>query len=322
MPERVVPISPQQRRLWLLHNIHPRLPLYNGPVAHENQGELDAPALEQTIRAVISCRVALQTVSSVIDDQPVQVVVDCLGFTLPVHDLRGDPGSLRARVSQFAAAPLALERPGVFDFRLFRSADEERTLLLNLHHIVIDGRSIAVITAAIGRGYADTLASGPAEHQLAYWAEHLSGAADLLQLPLDQPCPASQRFRGELLVLALDADLAERAQQIETWHRTTDYMFLLDVISLLMHAYTGGPDVIVGTIGAEDGFSTLGRQSLLATWFTARVRQRIGVEFPLVTHYVEPTLRATARTLDDLVAGKLAPAERPADARRLSEVDR
>ncbi|MET9182431.1 amino acid adenylation domain-containing protein [Kitasatospora aureofaciens] len=271
MPDRVVPISPQQRRLWLLHSLHPRLPLYNGPVAHEIRGELDVPALEQSIRALISRHAALRTGFSVVDDQPVQVVAERLEFSLPVHDLRGDPDSLRARVREAAAAPFDLERPGVFDFRLFRSADEEWTLLLNLHHIVTDGWSNAVIAEEIGRGYADALAGRPpaaeepghgyaeygaalaerladglAERQLAYWSEHLSGAPDLLRLPLDRPRPARQRFHGELLDFALDAGLAERVRQTAARHRTTDYVVLLAAFTLLMHTYTGERDVVVG----------------------------------------------------------------------------
>ncbi|MFF4820388.1 amino acid adenylation domain-containing protein [Kitasatospora sp. NPDC001309] len=271
MPERVVPISPQQRRLWLLHSLHPRLPLYNGPVAHEIRGGLDVPALEQSIRALISRHAALRTGFSVVDDQPVQVVVDHLEFSLPVHDLRGDPDSLRARVREAAAEPFDLERPGVFDFRLFRSADAEWTLLLNLHHIVTDGWSNAVIAAEIGRGYAEVLAGRPpvageaghdyaeygaalarrladglAERQLSYWAEHLAGAPDLLRLPLDRPRPARQRFRGELLDFALDAGLAERVRQTAARHRTTDYVVLLAAFTLLMHAYSGERDVVVG----------------------------------------------------------------------------
>ncbi|WP_051824695.1 non-ribosomal peptide synthetase [Kitasatospora aureofaciens] len=271
MPDRVVPISPQQRRLWLLHSLHPRLPLYNGPVAHEIRGELDVPALEQSIRALISRHAALRTGFSVVDDQPVQVVAERLEFSLPVHDLRGDPDSLRARVREAAAAPFDLERPGVFDFRLFRSADEEWTLLLNLHHIVTDGWSNAVIAEEIGRGYADALAGRPpaaeepghgyaeygaalaerladglAERQLAYWSEHLSGAPDLLRLPLDRPRPARQRFHGELLDFALDAGLAERVRQAAARHRTTDYVVLLAAFTLLMHTYTGERDVVVG----------------------------------------------------------------------------
>ncbi|MFI9362249.1 amino acid adenylation domain-containing protein [Kitasatospora sp. NPDC053057] len=271
MPDRVVPISPQQRRLWLLHSLHPRLPLYNGPVAHEIRGELDVPALEQSMRALISRHAALRTGFSVVDDQPVQVVADRLEFSLPVHDLRGDPDSLRARVREAAAEPFDLERPGVFDFRLFRSADEEWTLLLNLHHIITDGWSNAVIAEEIGRGYADALAGRPpaageagngyaeygvaladrlatglAERQLAYWTEHLSGAPDLLRLPLDRPRPARQRFRGELLDFALDAELAERVRRTAARHRTTDYVVLLAAFTLLMHTYTGEPDVVVG----------------------------------------------------------------------------
>ncbi|MFF2079254.1 amino acid adenylation domain-containing protein [Kitasatospora sp. NPDC058162] len=275
MPERVVPISPQQRRLWLLHSLHPRLPLYNGPVAHEIRGELDVPALEQSIRALISRHAALRTGFSVVDDQPVQVVVDRLEFSLPVHDLRGDPDSLRARVREAAAAPFDLERPGVFDFRLFRSADTEWTLLLNLHHIITDGWSNGVIAAEIGRGYAEALAGRPpgaeeaaqgeagdyaaygaalaerlagglAERQLAYWAEHLAGAPDLLRLPLDRPRPARQRFRGELLDFTLDADLVELVRRTAARHRTTDYVVLLAAFALLMHIYSGERDVVVG----------------------------------------------------------------------------
>ncbi|MBD0695414.1 non-ribosomal peptide synthetase [Streptomyces sp. CBMA123] len=305
MHDRVVPISPQQRRLWLLHNLHPRLPLYNGPVAHEIRGELDVPALEQSIRALISRHAALRTGFSVMDDQPVQVIADRLEFSLAVHDLRGDPDSLRARVREAAATPFDLERPGLFDIRLFRSADDAWTLLVNLHHIVTDGWSNAVISTEIGRDYAaalagrplpvaetgngygaygvalaERLAGGLAERQLAYWAEHLADAPDLLRLPLDRPRPARQRFHGELLPIALDAALIERVRQTAARHRTTDYVVLLAAFTLLMHTYTGERDVVVGApVSTRDDAALDETVGFFVNILPLRSRSRIGESF-------------------------------------------
>lgn len=59
--DRVVELSPQQRRLWVLHHLFPSLPLYNSPYAYHLTGRVDTALLERAVRAVVRAHESLRT---------------------------------------------------------------------------------------------------------------------------------------------------------------------------------------------------------------------------------------------------------------------
>ncbi|NUT51008.1 MAG: AMP-binding protein, partial [Saccharothrix sp.] len=266
MRERVCSLSPQQRRLWVLHHLFPALPIYNGPYAYHFSGPVRVSALERAVRAVIAAHESLRTGFPLRDDEPVQLVVDEIDFSLPVHEV----GDLATALREAAGTTFDLTRPGVFDIRLFHSAHDEWALSVNLHHIITDARSNQVVVEDIAAAYdkivagaepdlvapplytehaertAARLADGLAERQLDYWARTLAGVPPQVKLPTDRARPAEQRFEGSLLDVALDADTVTGLTALAREHRMTPYMVLLGVVGLLMHGNTGERDVAIG----------------------------------------------------------------------------
>jgi amino acid adenylation domain-containing protein len=268
MPERVCSLSPQQRRLWFLHHLFPTLPLYNSPFAYHLTGPVDPALMERAVRAVVDAHESLRTGFPLREDKPVQLIVDSVAFSLPVHDV-GDADT-EELVRDAARQTFDLTRPGVFDIRLFRSAHDEWVLLVNLHHIITDARSNQIVAEDIAAAYtrlasgeepglavsmpyaehaerfAARLADGLAARQIDYWAEALDGVPPLLKLPTDRNRPTEQHFEGGLFAVELDADTVAGLTALAQEHRMTPYMVLLGVFGLLLHGYTNERDLAIG----------------------------------------------------------------------------
>ncbi|HEY0174538.1 MAG TPA: amino acid adenylation domain-containing protein [Pyrinomonadaceae bacterium] len=275
-----LPLSFAQQRLWFVQQLEPGSPAYNMPVALRLEGRFDAGAMAAALGEVVRRHEALRTTFAQEGGRPVQVINEPRGLELPVVDLSTLPEAererrLRAVLTEESLRPFDLERGPLLRAGVIRLREEEHVLHATMHHIVSDGWSIGVLVREVGALYAafsegreSPLAELPVqyadyaawqrgwlqgevlERQLAYWREHLTGAA-VLELPTDRPRPPVQSFRGASLAFGVPAPLAARLEELSQRGGVTLFMTLLAALNVLLHRYTGQEDITVGTAMAN-----------------------------------------------------------------------
>src|SRR6185503_12622213 len=72
-PEGAVPLTFEQRRIWLLHRLAPESSTYTIPMAYRLRGALDADALRAALRGMVARHDALRMTFSERDGEPLQV---------------------------------------------------------------------------------------------------------------------------------------------------------------------------------------------------------------------------------------------------------
>ena len=123
-PERI-PLSNSQQRLWFIDQLEGSSAQYNLPEALRLRGELDVPALRQSIQAIIQRHETLRTHFAYADGSPFQIIAPELKIELPVEDLSTLPETeqqtlVLAALNQEFERPFDLSRGPLFRMRLFK----------------------------------------------------------------------------------------------------------------------------------------------------------------------------------------------------------
>ncbi len=270
------PLSFGQQRLWFLDRLEPGSSAYNMPAAVHLGGNLAPAALARALAEIERRHAVLRATFGTVAGKPVQRLRPPGRPRLATVDLCGLAAGRREEVAsgllaRGARRPFDLARGPLWRLSLLRLAAGEHQLLLNLHHIVCDGWSVALLTrelaalyaafvagapsplAPLPLDYADFAAwqrahlAGPAYGELvAYWRRQLAGAPPLLQLPTDRPRPAVETHRGTRLPFRLPPALVAAARVLGSRHGATLFMVLLAALTALLRRLSGETDIAVG----------------------------------------------------------------------------
>ena len=196
-PERELPLSFSQERLWFLDRMEPGRAWYNLPAAVRLSGRLDVPALARSLATIARRHEALRTSFGEGDrGTPVQVIEPAASArpALPLVDLSALPPAARGRAARArseaeALRPFDLSRPPLVRSLLLRldgaAPDEagsddrgsEHVLVVTMHHIVSDGwsmdvflRELTVLYGAFSEGRPSPLPELPIQYpDFAVW---------------------------------------------------------------------------------------------------------------------------------------------------------
>jgi hypothetical protein len=109
VPGTTVPISAEQRHVWLHASMAPDLPLYNEPITIHRKGSFDLLALERSINEILRRHEIWRTSFALVDEDPIQVVHPDLQIHLSITDLTDWPELEREAEANLHAARAALD---------------------------------------------------------------------------------------------------------------------------------------------------------------------------------------------------------------------
>ena len=275
-PDRPLPLSFAQRRMWFLNALHPESSQYNLPACYRLTGVLSLLDLERSLNEIVRRHEVLRTRIHVSGTETRQIVEEERRLWVEVADLRALAAAERdARARELAG----MEACRTFDLSggpllraaVIRLAEDEHLLLVVMHHIVSDGWSVGVFFQELATLYKAGLEMSAAgipplpiqygdfavwqldrmqgtvlETEVRYWTEVLAGGPAVLDLPTDHPRPAVQSDRGSWEGFSLSRDLSERLSALSRQEGVTLFATLLVALQTLLHRYTGQTDIAVG----------------------------------------------------------------------------
>lgn len=268
---RRAPLSFSQRRIWFLRQLlGDRDASYNVPFAMRLRGSLDSEALEFAVNQVVARHDGLRARFELVDGEPVQIIARRIHMT--VQSSRPNPRDVPELVRNHASHVFDLTQAPLLKVSVLTLSELDHVLLLNMHHIVADGWSLACFVDELSSFYrsrvlgesehlpelpiqyddfaqiqAEQARSGVFEPQLEYWLNQLQNGPEQLNLPCDHTRPTQMSGRGGQVRFVVPGDVLDGLKAIASSSGATLYMVMLSAFYVLLHRVSGDKDINVGS---------------------------------------------------------------------------
>lgn len=285
-PTDAVPLTHAQRGMWLIERFTGGSPYNLVFTCHVEKGLLDKEVLGHAVAAVAAKHPGLRTVYR---DLSGDVAAEVLDTYVPVVEVVRHDGDVadfadhvRSVVAERAPLPFELAEAPAFRFLLVENPAGRQALVLNAHHVVLDGWAVGLLLTevfarydALVRGLPDpspgpgvsaralhrrqetSRASGTWDEQADFWSRHLAGVPTVLEVSSDRQRPVVQEAEGDRADVDLGDVVSAAANDRARALGITPFSLLLGAFALVLSRRTGVRTLLVGVPLAGRGTAEL-----------------------------------------------------------------
>jgi len=256
------PLSSAQKRLFLLQHIGFKNTAYNLPSIFILEGEPNPAKLRDTFNRLIQRHAVLRTSFHIINAEPAQVIHPGIDFNLEFIELT--PGPVINTIRSFIA-PFDLSKPPLLRAGLITEAPGKHILVIDMHHIITDGTSQAILTNDFISLYAGEelppmrlqykdysqwqqgeKAKTALKKQEQYWLKEFPGEIPAINLPYDFPRPPIQNYAGNSIFFQLNPEKTKKLHDIARTGSATLFAVLIAAFDVFLSKLSNQDDIIVG----------------------------------------------------------------------------
>ena len=273
---QILPLTDGQREIWLASQLgQDASQTFHEAYTVTLRGDLSIPVLKDCLEQLVSRHDALRT--TFLEDGTSQRIVNKAFPDFKVVECSANGSSpgieneeLVQLIKESVAEPFHLVTGPLLRFVLFRLSANEQILLINYHHIVLDGWSCGKLLSELGQlyracvegstsdlgppaRYADYVKWTQSKPQLerakvdaGYWRDIFAKQVTELELPSDHLRPASKTYVAGHHVEVLQEPLVARLREASRAHNCTLFSFLLAGFQVWLQRITQQEDLVVG----------------------------------------------------------------------------
>ncbi len=261
-PFRTCPMTSAQKRLYVMNRMEEGETAYNVYGAFLVSGPINRERLDRSFSEIVRRQESLRTGFEIAEGELVQRVHHSVPFRVAYQE--GEEGRIDELMDGFIQ-PFDLSKPPLLRVSLVRLSEKRHLLLLDAHHIVMDGLSLNIMAREFMALYGgetlpelrfrygdywlqerEYLQSEAFKRHEAYWLERFSDEIPVLNLPTDDPRPAQQSYEGRNFHFEMDAAQLSELKAVARKMGASLFMVLLGAYSILLHKLTGQEDLITG----------------------------------------------------------------------------
>jgi tyrocidine synthetase III len=264
------PVSSAQKRMYILNRMDTESTAYNIPGMIDIDGNVEAEKIETAIKKLIQRHESLRTYFIEVNGEPVQRIDDTVEFHMEIDETvpRNDNRSGECQHTEFIdfMRPFDLTRAPLLRAMLIKRNENKQRLLFDMHHIISDGTSMAIMTgefSALMAGeqlpelalqYKDfscnrqrTEDNPSMQLQEEYWLSQYKGEVPVLELPTDKERPKFQDFTGASIGFLLKPEKLNSIKEMAQQNGITEFMLLMAAFTIQLSKLSGMEDIVVGT---------------------------------------------------------------------------
>ncbi|MDQ0191714.1 non-ribosomal peptide synthetase/type I polyketide synthase [Paenibacillus wynnii] len=256
-------VSSAQKRMYVVNEMIGNAVPYNLASIYLVHGLVDREKFVKVIDELVHRHESLRTRFQMIEGEVVQIIEENVASIVEFGTAAED--QIEAEV-QSNIRPFDLSKAPLLRMKLITIHSEKHVLFIDMHHIISDQSSIAILLqefAVLYRGeklnpldlqYKDFAAwqneifkSKEIEKQIAYWKDEFTGEIPKLNMLTDFRRPRIQTFEGDRVPLEMGVELSAKMNILGREYGLTPYMVLMSALKLVLWKYTGQNDLVVGT---------------------------------------------------------------------------
>lgn len=291
-------MSSNQKRIYFVCGLDESKVAYNIPLGMQIKGTVDRDVIEKALNGLVKRHESLRTSFHEIDGEYVQEIHNSDEVQLSVEYQEKTECSEAEKLEQFKnfVRPFDLSKAPLIRMMLLKTAEQEYSLFIDIHHIIADGASIKILLQDFSelyngytlptldrqyKDYSEWMENRDLEEQKKYWISQFQDEVPLLELPLDFSRPQQQSFHGKKYIMHSGKSFHDTVKNLGKQFEMTDYMVLLAGFMVLLGKYSRQSDIVVGT--TVSGRTNKNVESILGMFAnTIAIRGKIENDKPFV----------------------------------------
>ena len=259
------PLSSAQKRIYYnVKMIGDNNIVYNMPWAMIIDEILDKDKVQNVFEKIINRHSTLRTSFVVENESVVQKVEDKVEFNIDTY--QNSESEIQDIVNTFSK-PFKLEKAPLFRVEMHYIDNKKTLLLLDTHHIIMDGTALNNLVIEFNRLYnGEDLKNIPIQYkdyavweneynnssliknQEDYWVNKFKDCSfSQLNLPYDYKVPTLRSYNGKKIINVIDEKIFRKMERYAKKLGVSPYMFFVSILFVVLYKYTGQDDINIGS---------------------------------------------------------------------------
>ena len=270
--QNTFPLSEGQKALWALQKMEKNSSAYNIPICFKFKSKIDLDLLKDSVQYIWNQYPILKTIIK--DDNGILKQMINNNFDVPLEIIKSDgkdEKEMMFEIEKLSKKPFDLETGPLFCVYILDN-NVEQIVLINLHHIITDGTSTAILIKSLletfhtliekkevnlqtqdRKVYANfvksekqMLSGKRGEENQRFWSRELQGDFKLVNFPSDISENIEKNLNSDIYTIVINKENKADIVKFSKKYGISLSSYFLSILNMTLYQCTGEKDITIG----------------------------------------------------------------------------